>query len=157
MTFTKPFVTAKTILVLASLLMLINNPKLTIPLLLLNIGIAIAEAAYNRFLINALIGTAIFIWVSQLKYDDASRGVPIMIALYTLWNIQFHYLHVKDIVSAMSHTIIPAVISFGVYRVAPEYTLRVFLLMRLVSLSTYALHYASPSTCHSKDFYSSDK
>jgi len=157
MPFTKPFVAAKTILVLASLLVFIYNPKLTIPILLLNIGIAIAEATYNRFLFNALLGTAIFIWISQLKYDDTSIKVPVMIALYTLWNIQFHYLHVKDIVSAMSHTIIPATVSFVVYRVAPEYTLRVFLLTRLVALSTHGLHYASPCTCHSKDFYDSVK
>lgn len=153
MPFTKTFVATKTILVLASLLILIHNPKLTIPILLLNIGIAIAESAYNGFLINALIGIAIFIWISRLRYDDASIRVPVMIALYTLWNIQFHYLHVRDIVTALSHTIIPAVVSFGVYRVAPEYTLRVFLLTRLVALSTHGLHYASPATCHSKDFY----
>ena len=53
MPFTKPFVAAKTILVLASLLVFIYNPKLTIPILLLNIGIAIAEATYNRFLFKS--------------------------------------------------------------------------------------------------------
>ena len=92
MPFTKTFVATKTILVLASLMMLINNTKLTIPILLLNIGIAIAESVYHGFFINALIGVAIFMWVSRIKYDDASVWVPVMIGLYTLWNIQFHYL-----------------------------------------------------------------
>ena len=153
MAFTVTFVVTKTILVLVSLLVLIHSPKLTIPILLLNIGVAVAETAYNGYFMNTITGLAVFILISRLKYDDSSNQVPLIIALYTLWNIQFHYLHVKDVVSALSHTLVPAVAALGVWTMAPDYTLRVFLLMRLVALSTYGLHYASPSTCHSKEFY----
>jgi len=150
MAFTKTFVVSKTILVLASLLLLLYRPTLTIPILLVNIGIAVAEAGYNGHLLNAALGLAIFVWVSRLRYDDASRQVPMLIAVYTLWNFQFHYLHIHDTMTAVSHTLVPAVVALGVYGQAPHYTLRAFLLARLIALSTHALHYASPSMCHSK-------
>ena len=153
MAFTPLFVISKTIIVLVSILALIYNPKLTIPILLVNIGVAVAESAYTGFILNAALGMLIFLWVSRLTYDDTSRQVPAMILLYTLWNFQFHWLHVKDAVTALSHTLIPAIVAFGVYNTSPEYTLRMFLLARLIALTTHGLHYASPKTCHSQEIY----
>jgi hypothetical protein len=153
MAFTPAFVISKTIIVLVSILVLIYNPKLTIPILLVNIGVAVAESAYTGFLPNAALGMLIFWWVSRLRYDDTSRQVPAMILLYTLWNFQFHWLHVNDAITALSHTLIPAIVALGVYNTSPEYTLRIFLLARLIALTTHALHYASPKTCHSEKIW----
>ena len=153
MVFTLPFVVTKTILVLISIALLLINPKLAIPLLILNIGVAVAESLHNRHILNAMIGAALMIWIFHIKYDDVSPQVPAMIVLYTLWNIQFHYIHVGDIVTSLSHTLIPAIVALRVYTMAPEYTLRMFALARFIALSTHGLHYASPVACHSQGVY----
>lgn len=153
MAFTLHFVVTKTVLVLLSIALLIVNPKLTIPLLILNIAIAVAESLHNHHIINALLGAALMIWIFNMKYDDVNPQVPAMIVLYTLWNIQFHYIHVGDIVTSLSHTLIPVVVALRVYTVAPEYTLRMFALARFIALSTHGIHYASPVACHSQGVY----
>jgi hypothetical protein len=153
MAFTLPFVITKTILVLISFVLLLINPKLAIPLLILNIGVAVAESLHNHHILNAIIGAALMIWIFNMKYDDVSPQVPAMIVLYTMWNIQFHYIHVGDIVTSLSHTLIPAIVALRVYTVAPEYTLRMFALARFIALSTHGIHYASPVVCHSQGVY----
>jgi hypothetical protein len=153
MAFTLPFVITKTILVLISIVLLLVNPKLVVPLLILNVGVAVAESLHNRHILNALLGAVLMIWIFNMKYDDVSPQVPAMIILYTLWNIQFHYIHVGDIVTSLSHTLIPLVVALRVYTVAPEYTLRVFALARFIALSTHGIHYASPVACHSQGVY----
>lgn len=151
--FSHAFIASKLIIVCASLVALLWDPRTVPYVFAANIASTIPEAWRFGSYTNAAVGCALMAVSFWIRWNETRPHIVLSyIAAYCVWNAWFNYMGHSDWYAVIPPLVVPAILLLwflfaGTANEAAR-ALWLFTLARIILLIVLCFHVASPISCH---------